>query len=209
MHINDSYGAAGRVFVARLIDVASKDESGLRRRIRKLINKFLKVAGAGNKPGSARTINAFALIYAAGRLAREWGVLPKNGGPLLPLIMVVFRSGRVGRSRSVVALNQVGAYIEKHRKQIVRIEKVRRPYSRDEFKGVAGFVRRAHGRAEILIPSARFRREFPNYRALMKDLKKRGFAKTEGGQDPKLTIKAPKSICATGRVYCVRLEGAH
>jgi hypothetical protein len=28
-------------------------------------------------------------------------------------------------------------------------------------------------------------------------------ARTEGGEQPKLTIKVPSAICRTGRVYCV------
>lgn len=33
-------------------------------------------------------------------------------------------------------------------------------------------------------------------------------ALTEGGEQPKLTIKAPGAICRTGRVYCVVIDPA-
>jgi len=38
---------------------------------------------------------------------------------------------------------------------------------------------------------------------MMRELRSAGLARTEGGEQPKLTIKAPSAICRTGRVYCV------
>jgi hypothetical protein len=40
----------------------------------------------------------------------------------------------------------------------------------------------------------------------MRELRRVGLARTEGGEQPKLTIKAPSAICGTGRVYCVVIE---
>jgi hypothetical protein len=56
---------------------------------------------------------------------------------------------------------------------------------------------------ELLIPAARFQREFLNHVAIMRELRGAGLAKTEGGERPKLTIKVPSAVCRTGRVYCV------
>jgi hypothetical protein len=55
----------------------------------------------------------------------------------------------------------------------------------------------------LLVPAARFQREFPDHVAMLRELRRTGFARTEGGEQPKLTIKAPNAICRTGRVYCV------
>jgi hypothetical protein len=60
----------------------------------------------------------------------------------------------------------------------------------------------------LLVPAARFQREFPNHVAVMKELRGAGLARTEGGEQPKLTIKAPGAICRTGRVYCVVIDFA-
>jgi hypothetical protein len=38
---------------------------------------------------------------------------------------------------------------------------------------------------------------------MMRELRGAGLARTEGGEQPKLTIKAPSGICRTGRVYCI------
>ena len=62
-------------------------------------------------------------------------------------------------------------------------------------------VREKHG--TNLVPAARFQREFPAHVAVMRELRGARLAQTEGGEQPKLTIKAPSAICRTGRVYCV------
>ncbi len=67
----------------------------------------------------------------------------------------------------------------------------------------SGHVGEQAGRTELLIPAARFQREFPDHVAMMRELRGAGFARTEGGEQPKLTIKVPSAICRTGRVYCV------
>ena len=38
---------------------------------------------------------------------------------------------------------------------------------------------------------------------MMRELRGEGLARTEGGDQPKLTIKVPSAICGTGRVYCI------
>ena len=77
------------------------------------------------------------------------------------------------------------------------------PLAAAEFGKAAGFLRKRAGRTELLVPAARFQREFPNHVAMMRELRVSGLARTEGGEQPKLTIKAPSAICRTGRDYCV------
>ncbi len=55
----------------------------------------------------------------------------------------------------------------------------------------------------MLVPAARFQRELPDYSAMIRELRGAGLARTEGGEQPKLTIKAPGAIFRTGRDYCV------
>jgi len=77
------------------------------------------------------------------------------------------------------------------------------PLSTAEFAKAAGFRRERAGRTELLVPAARFEREFPNHVTMMRQLRGAGLARTEGGEQPKLTIKVPSAICRTGRVHCV------
>jgi hypothetical protein len=46
-------------------------------------------------------------------------------------------------------------------------------------------------------------REFPNHIATMRELRAAGLARTEDGEQPKLTINAASAMCRTGRVYCI------
>ena len=43
---------------------------------------------------------------------------------------------------------------------------------------------------------------------MMKELRSAGLAKTEGGERPKLTIKAPRAVSEAGRLYCVVINPA-
>jgi hypothetical protein len=43
----------------------------------------------------------------------------------------------------------------------------------------------------------------PNHVAITRELRGAGLARTEGGEQPKLTIKVPSAICRTGRAYSV------
>jgi hypothetical protein len=56
---------------------------------------------------------------------------------------------------------------------------------------------KAAGRTELLVPAARFQREFPDHLAMVRELRGASLARTEGGEQPKLTIKVPSAICRT------------
>jgi len=53
---------------------------------------------------------------------------------------------------------------------------------------------------------AGFQREFPDHVGMMRELRGAGLARTEGGDQPKLTIKVPSAIRRTGRVYWVVID---
>ena len=82
------------------------------------------------------------------------------------------------------------------------------PLSTAAFAKAAAFVRKQARRTELLVPAARFQRELPDPIAVMRELRGAGLAKTEGGEQPKLTIKAPSAFYRTGRVYCVVINPA-
>jgi hypothetical protein len=168
---------------------------------------------AGERENSARVSKLFALTAVAGALARRWGILPPSWGKLTKAVLEVYRSVEGGEStaprpaRPSAAIDRVRAYVEAHRKDLVNAADVKARYHSATFEAAAGFWRRLDdGSTEVLIPSQRFQREFPDYRFMMVELRDAGLARTEGGQKPKLTIKAPSNISASGRVYCIRLR---
>lgn len=206
--VNKQYGTAGRAFVSRLVEEAAKDEQKLRDLIERKMKRYLaelRKRQAGR--GSARVANAGAVTYAAASLARKWGIIPKEWGKVGDAILGVFSefTNAAASTPQSSALDRIMAYVEEHRTDLVVIDKLEQPYAAQRFETAAGFLRRVDGHHEILIPAQRFRQAFPDHRHLMIDLRKAGHAKTEGGDQPKLTIKAPKAICDSGRVYCIRL----
>ena len=106
------------------------------------------------------------------------------------------------------ALDAVLAYVSRERKNLIAVADLNEPLSSAEFAKVAGFLCEQAGCTELLVPAARFQREFPKHVVMMRELRGAGLARTESGEQPKLTIKAASAICRTGRVYCVVLGTA-
>lgn len=218
-HLRDAcdhhYGHAGRRFLKHLVKTAASDEAGLKARIQKLMEKFLKeLASSNSDQPSARVRQVFAITYAAGFLAREWGCLPKEWGALKPRLIEVFQStqqlSRGGPStvpiNATTALKRVRDYVDHYEDEIIPVNKLPKPKAFESFKRSAGFLLRSKGRKSIIIPSKQFQHEFQDHQVLMRELRAAGKAKTETGKRTKLTVKTPRRICEEGRVYWIYLD---
>lgn len=76
------HGHAIRKFLKKLVKARAADENGLRRKIRRHVEKFQEKAGVNFNDGSAvRVAEAFGIVYAAGKLAQKFGVLPAELDP--------------------------------------------------------------------------------------------------------------------------------
>jgi len=76
---NENHGLAIRRFLERLVKAKADDEPALRELIRKRVSRFVRNAKVDPNDGSAmRVAEAFGLTYAAGRLAQNYGALPKK-----------------------------------------------------------------------------------------------------------------------------------
>jgi hypothetical protein len=64
----------------------------------------------------------------------------------------------------------------------------------------------ASGERMVAIGPSTFREAFPDFMKVMRYLREEGLAKTEGGKQPKLMIKAPPSVANGGRVYCLYVD---
>lgn len=209
MAVDQNYGVAGRAFVRRLLEEAARDEAGLRHRIEALMKDFHDAAReeAVGK-GKARGEKTFALIRAVGELAQIWDVIPKEWGSPSPAVLSVYHASTAAGDApfSPPAIERIRAYRSRFRYQIPRASKLDRPLTAEEFARAPGVVRGSGRRLELLIPAERFRREFPDHHMMMKQLRDEGRAQTEGGRQPKNTIKAPAWICsATPRAYCITI----
>lgn len=73
------YGHALPAFIQFLVKRHTTGPKKLGRQIGRLVQRFIQVSGADANDGSKRRVaEAFGLVYAAGRLAKAAGVLPKG-----------------------------------------------------------------------------------------------------------------------------------
>ncbi|MCA0012904.1 DUF927 domain-containing protein [Mesorhizobium sp. B292B1B] len=210
-HCARNYAHPGRIFAARLVEAAAEDEDKLRTQIAKRMSAFLGQLSQRRRTDgtSERVKTIFAMIFAAGTLARKWGLLPEEWGGLTNSLLNVFdrmegRSVKTGSTPSS-ALERVKKYAQEHGNDIVRVKTMSGPVSFKKFSRSPGYLLRRDGKKAVLIPSERFQLEFEDHKAMMQELRRLGLAKTEGGNNPKLTVKTPSGICAEGRVYWVLL----
>lgn len=92
--VEGQHGTAMQCFLERLVAARRADEVALRVEIAGLIGSFRKRCRIDMDDAvQVRTANAFGLLYAAGSLARGYGVLPKDAA-VGPTLMRVYRSRR-------------------------------------------------------------------------------------------------------------------
>ncbi|WP_246719925.1 DUF927 domain-containing protein [Methylocystis sp. H62] len=200
---SENFGTAARQFVACLVKKASQNETAFCAQIEKLLSQYVERAPRGE---SARIGKTFALTAIAGWLACKWEVLPFDKNSVVQSILQMHRSlvddceAQLNQS----AIQRIQLYVKRHEQDLIDHPDV--PLTPDDFRAAHGFRLTVAGREAVLIPSERFRREFPDYRTLMHELKTLGQAKTEVGKQPKLTIKCPTGICSTGRIYWIYLS---
>lgn len=73
------HGSAGERFLQRLVQDLADDEGAFRARVNQHIHVFRDQAGIDPGDGAGlRIADAFGLVYAAGRLARDYGALPES-----------------------------------------------------------------------------------------------------------------------------------
>jgi uncharacterized protein (DUF927 family) len=73
----ENYGAAGRAFVAKLVELRSADEIALASLIAARCKAFIDANMPAGADGQiARVLRKFAIAAVAGELAAEWGIVP-------------------------------------------------------------------------------------------------------------------------------------
>ena len=150
------HGAAARAFLARLAQDLADDAAGLRDALRAMREGFI---ANHVPPGSAAQVRSvasrFALIGAAGELARDYGVLPWPEGESLRAAGVCLKSwianrGGAGSGEDALAIAQVRAFIEQHGES--RFTRLRlEPDDGTKTINRAGFRRQAGDISEFLI----------------------------------------------------------
>ncbi len=203
---NETYGSAGRAFVERLSKELSRNENELRRTVERYMSEYENRTEA-YRPSSARTAKNFALIAAAGRLARKWGIIPRQWGSIGAACRKLQRKSQVEpATSSQSAQARIKRYLTRNADEILEVEGNMRPLGLKQFKLSAGFTLGFGENRVLVIPTERFQARYGvKGEQLMRALKLSGLAKTEGGAKSKLCVKAPRAICAKGRVYFIKI----
>lgn len=201
---NAQWGTAGPEFVVQLQKRATRDEVSFRKSLAILLAR--QVLLLKEMTDAPRIQKSFALVAVAGQLARRWGILPDGWGSPARAVRAVAAEALSGLDPVKEAAAAVQSYSDRHRSSLLKVADLKQPLDRLSFDAAAGFLREIEGKTELLVPARQFQKTFPNYRQIVRNLRNNGSARTEMGKQSKLTIKSPKPVCDTGRVYCFRLS---
>lgn len=197
------YGAALPRFIRRLVEERSKDPKGLEATIQGLMHRCLRRLKSDGASGEERRVaNAFALVYAAGVLARRWNCLPTS----LKILGAVRRCYRRHRAsmRLPTAMHPIERYVESNRHRLYTLNAVRSG-SVDVSKA-AGFFGTVDGHPHLIVPTKIFRKAFKNATKLMRELRELGLAEVEQGAKLKLSKKVTlQSNTRAVRCYMIRM----
>lgn len=200
------YGAAGRAFVARTVAAINKDQIVIEKMLAEKLAEEESYLDDLVLPSRIR--KTFALVSVAGLLGQRYGVIPKSWGSIRHAVRIVASRAAAGHplARQPSALDRVRSYLKDNEAGIVDAAALSKPLNQAAFDRAAGFrhVDR-NGQVEIMIPTPRFQRDLHDYMRVVRTLRNSGHARGESGGQSKLSIKAPRSICDTGRVYCIRI----
>ncbi|ESY94845.1 DUF927 domain-containing protein [Mesorhizobium sp. LNHC209A00] len=203
------YGTAGRMFVQAVAKQAKEAGSkALGDRIELLMEEFR--SRNRNNGGPARVLNTFALTYAAGRLAQEWGALPAFDQTVAEAVQTIFglasRTSANSRSRDIdCAIEQIRQVLAKYADRIKDLS--RGAPDLLFWEPPFAYLKKDDGAETYYVPTAVLRAELgQDCEAILRQLKTANRLKYEGGKKSKLSIKAPSFVPLDGhRVYCIRL----
>lgn len=185
-----SFGTAGEEFLERLTADLAKDGEGLRARLRGWQDRYRRKAPAARTTADGRVQDRFALIYAAGKLAAHYGILP--WGDEIGKAVRRFEAGhhhlvRATATPSVDLVAEVRAYLRVNLADMPAVPKGGLRISPEQFEQAPGFCRNG----AFLVTCGRFERAFPNARAILAELEHQGLLLADKGRKVKKhTIRA-------------------
>jgi hypothetical protein len=196
------YGQPIRHFLAKLVKSSNKAPERLRSRIAQLISTFRGKVGVDPNSGSeSRVAEAFGLVYAAGVLAKEYGVLPEAMcvGPAVRAAYNLNRSGCDELTLVEQILKVAG------RKDILRVIDAKPlPVTNAQLAAAAGVMRVGKkGRRWLMLTGEQLKRLFSDPAALLRDSEVKAMLIHDEGRKMIKRVLCPGQ--PSQRVYCFRL----
>jgi hypothetical protein len=192
-------GAVGHHFVEQLL--ARKWRGGLRNTLEGALRR--QMTKLDEFALSPRERNTFALILLAAVAATDLLVFRKewNAAALVMQVVRKYASKGTPTANSDV-LARVQAFLVDKTLNVPKDNKDL-PCEASKLDEAWGYDFYSAGERLVAIGSITFREAFPDHVTVMRFLRDRGLAKTEGGSQKKLTIKTPSAVANGGRVYCL------
>ncbi|MER9163599.1 DUF927 domain-containing protein [Mesorhizobium sp. M0715] len=204
---NQQYGTAGRAFIQEVATAAAQDPVRFRSRIEELMTTFRAKVGGVALP--SRIIDTFSITYAAGRMAKQWGILPDNEASVMDACMYALELVPKTRSPQAVVqksgLEVIREVLRSKGRFVFDLPKNGRVPHASDF---AYKWKTKNGEILYYVEPCKLRAEInSDMLRILKELRGQGDLITEKGKNPKLSIKAPRYIPVSGRrVYCLRID---
>ncbi len=191
-----NHGHAIKRFLARLVAETTSDEGALRDKIQGYIDRFCEKAAVDKNDGSeVRVASAFGLVFAAGKLAQEYDVLPHELRPKAAAL-TSFRLHVDGAQATVRPFAQrLGMLVSDER--IAKLKKQGPTRS-----GALGFKSTRRSQPELLIPSANIEAFFPDWPRIKNTREVKLHLVMD---DKRLTVKRRIGDGRPQRVHCFKL----
>lgn len=195
-----NHGVAIRAYLEKLVQDLADDQDRLAERIRGWVRQFELRALTGADSGTQnRTASMFALVYAAGRLAQDYGVVPKRW-ECGPAVLTCYQRHVAEKA---VAL---GGALERIRAYAARTDVIQGRGARDidvkSFRASAGLVLGQGAGDEIVVDPRAFRARVSDSLALIKALDRLGAVDRDGDTYQTKRTIGDRSI----RVYAFKLK---
>lgn len=178
-------GEASQRFLRRLVKDRSADEIRLRKRIRKYIQEGLALFSLPAHADSMyfRMAHQVAIVYAAGRLAYRYKVLPFNRKTLRQTFKFIWKKiqRQVAKNIGHDPIREFVKNLNESLERLVDLDKGMPTLTRSEAKKSRGFKKtRQDGRLAIYLPSQAFARLAPAQQLVLRWLEERGFLQRDG-----------------------------
>lgn len=155
-----NHGHAADKFLRRFVRSRKRDESGLRAKIERHRDIFLKQIQASD-PVLGRRAESISYVYAAGALASEWGIIPLRRVAIRSALFECWGRSQVAyadaNASSSTALQRVQAYVAAHQHELVDLDQT--PFSelsKTELDSHPGFLKTRRRRPCLFLRTARW-----------------------------------------------------
>ena len=177
-------GRPARRFVDRLVLARSEDEAGLKRRVGERVAHFLELSGGSSAIGMDHRVRFyFGLVYASGRLAKDYGCLPKGWNMAAICLAAFDRMATTIEPPTGPALQPLQELLSSLSSVQPESLQTRRFMSDQELDSAPAIKFSQSGRTELLIRTTRGRSDFPNWTAVVDEaVRKSVLVTTAGGE---------------------------